>query len=167
MKESIKKITLLHSNDIHGKYVGTVNEDGTVRGSLAQLSGYINKAKEEDPNTIYCNAGDVFQGSLIDSEFLGLSTMDILNLVDIDVMTLGNHELDYGISHMMLVDRYTDFPIINTNLQIKTNDTNVKAFHHLQIMIHGKGQIRFSTAKVHNGDFPSPWKIFNNILNKL
>lgn len=122
MKESLKKITLLHSNDIHGKFVGTMNEDGTVSGSLAQLAGYITKAKEEDPNTIYCNAGDVFQGSLIDSEFLGLSTMDILNLVDIDVMTLGNHELDYGISHMMLVDRYTDFPIINTNLQIKTND---------------------------------------------
>lgn len=121
MKDSIRKITVLHSNDMHGQFVGKKNEDGKTVNSLAQLAGYITRAKGENPDTLYCNAGDAFQGSLIDSEFLGLSTIDILNLLDIDIFTLGNHELDYGISHMMLVDRVADFPIINANLQIRSN----------------------------------------------
>lgn len=121
MKDSIRKITILHSNDIHGQFVGKQDENGNTVNSLAQLAGYISAAKEENPDTFYCNAGDAFQGSLIDSEFLGLSTIEMLNLLDIDVFTIGNHELDYGISHMMLVDRYADFPIINANLQIKSN----------------------------------------------
>lgn len=48
----------------------------------------------------------MFQGSLLDSDFQGMSTMDMLNLTDIDVMSIGNHELDYGISHMMFASRY-------------------------------------------------------------
>ncbi|MBR0400230.1 MAG: bifunctional metallophosphatase/5'-nucleotidase [Mogibacterium sp.] len=133
MKDPVKKITLLHSNDIHGNFTGSLNDDGTVSESLAQLSGYIKAAKEANPDTIYCNAGDAFRGSLIDSEFLGLSTMNILNLLDIDVMALGNHELDYGISHMMLVDRFAEFPIINANLLIRENENRLfKPYH----MVH-------------------------------
>ena len=76
-KDNIRKITILHSNDIHGQFTGTTDDEGHVKGSLAQLSGYISKAKAENPDTIYCNAGDMFQGSLIDSDFLGLSTVRI------------------------------------------------------------------------------------------
>lgn len=121
MNDSMRKITILHSNDMHGQFVGKQDEDGRTINSLAQIAGYISAAKKENPDTLYCNAGDAFQGSLIDSEFLGLSTMDILNLLDIDIFTIGNHELDYGISHMMLVDRCANFPIINANIQIRSN----------------------------------------------
>lgn len=124
-KDNIRKITILHSNDIHGQFTGTTDDEGHVKGSLAQLSGYISKAKAENPDTIYCNAGDMFQGSLIDSDFLGLSTMQILNLMDIDVMSLGNHELDYGISHMLFVSRYADFPIVNANFLVSSNQRHL------------------------------------------
>lgn len=87
MKDAHRKITILHSNDIHGQFSGMTDPDGKITGSLAQLSGYISKAKAENPYTIYCNAGDMFQGSLIDSDYQGLSTMEILNLIDIDVMS--------------------------------------------------------------------------------
>ncbi len=126
----IRNITILHSNDIHGQFTGTQDKDGRVSGSLAQLAGYIRKAKEENPDTIYCNAGDMFQGSLIDSDFQGLSTMNILNLMDIDVMSLGNHELDYGISHMLFVARYANFPIINANFLVRTNNRHLFKAHH-------------------------------------
>ena len=125
MKDKLRKITILHSNDIHGQFTGQTDDDGRVTGSLAQLSGYISKAKEENPYTIYCNAGDMFQGSLIDRDFLGLSTMQILNLMDIDVMSLGNHELDYGISHMLFVSRYANFPIVNANFLVSSNQRHL------------------------------------------
>lgn len=130
-KDSLRKITILHSNDIHGKFTGKQDEDGNISCSLAQLSGYINKAKEENPCTLYCNAGDMFQGSLIDSDFQGLSTIEILNLMDIDVMSLGNHELDYGISHMLFASRYADFPIVCSNFLVKTNSKHLFKAHHV------------------------------------
>ena len=33
------------------------------------LSGYVSKVRREEENTIYCIAGDMFRGSVIDSEF--------------------------------------------------------------------------------------------------
>jgi 5'-nucleotidase len=122
MDKELRELIILHSNDIHGRFAGEKDEDGKMQHSLAQVAGYVSKVKKENPDTVYCIAGDVFQGSLIDSDFQGLSTMDILNLIDIDLMSIGNHELDYGISHMMFVSRYADFPILNANFRIRKNN---------------------------------------------
>ena len=121
MNDDLKRITILHSNDIHGQFTGMTGEDGKLRCSLAQVAGFVAQTKKDNPNTLYCIAGDVFQGSLIDSDYQGLSTIDILNLIDIDVMSLGNHELDYGISHMLFAGRYANFDVINANFIVKSN----------------------------------------------
>lgn len=120
-KEDLKELVILHSNDIHGTFAGETDENGKLCHSLAQAAGYVKKVKAENPDTVYCIAGDVFQGSLLDSDFHGMSTMDMLNLIDIDVMSIGNHELDYGISHLMFASRYADFPILNANFRIRKN----------------------------------------------
>lgn len=131
---SIMDLTILHSNDIHGHFTGYADEDGKLHGSIAQVSGYVNKAKAENPNTIYAVAGDVFQGSLIDSDFLGLSSANILNMTNLDVMSLGNHELDYGISHMLFVDKYLNAQIVNTNFKVKNKEVHLfKPYHIIKV----------------------------------
>lgn len=60
------------------------------------LSGYIERVRKEEPNTLYAIAGDMFRGSVIDSEYKGLSTIEIMNALAPDVVTIGNHEVDYG-----------------------------------------------------------------------
>lgn len=122
MSKNLKEIVILHTNDIHGKFAGDKDENGKTCHSLAQTAGYVKKKKEDHPDTLFCIAGDVFQGSLLDSDFQGMSTLDMLNLIDIDVMSVGNHELDYGISHLMFASRYADFPILNANFRIRKND---------------------------------------------
>lgn len=123
-KERFKKVTLLHSNDMHGDFlVDKVNEKLT--GGVSMLSGYLTKCRNEDPNVIYAIAGDMFRGSVIDSEFLGLSTIQIMNLLAPDVVTLGNHETDYGVAHLLFLEKMATFPIINANLYIKQNDTRL------------------------------------------
>jgi 5'-nucleotidase len=59
------------------------------------------------------------QGSLIDSEYKGISTIEIMNYLSPDVATLGNHELDYGLEHLLFLERMANFPIVNANLYIK------------------------------------------------
>ncbi len=120
MEERFKKLTLLHSNDMHGDFLAEDVEEKLV-GGVSMLSGYINKTREESPNTLYCIAGDMFRGSVIDSEFQGLSTIEIMNMLSPDVVTVGNHETDYGISHLLFLEKCAKFPIINANMYIKTN----------------------------------------------
>ena len=122
--ERYKKLTILHSNDMHGDFFAeTVNEK--LVGGVSMLSGYINKVKEEEKNTIYCIAGDMFRGSVIDSEFKGISTIEIMNMISPDVVTLGNHEVDYGIAHLLFLEKCAKFPIINANFHIKTNNARL------------------------------------------
>ncbi|MBQ2085621.1 MAG: 5'-nucleotidase C-terminal domain-containing protein [Oscillospiraceae bacterium] len=122
--ERFKKVTLLHSNDMHGDFLAD-KVDSKLTGGVSMLSGYLTKCRNEDPNVIYAIAGDMFRGSVIDSEFLGLSTIQIVNLLAPDVVTLGNHETDYGVAHLLFLEKMATFPIINANLYIKQNDTRL------------------------------------------
>ena len=63
----IKKLTILHSNDMHGAFLPDT-ETGKEVGGLPRLSGYISKVREEEENVVYAIAGDMFRGSIIDSE---------------------------------------------------------------------------------------------------
>ena len=115
-----KKLTILHSNDMHGNFLAEVaGEKGQLIGGLALLSGYINKVREEEENVLYVIAGDMVQGSLIDAEYRGISTMEIMNYLAPDVVALGNHEFDYGLPHLLFLERVANFPIVNANLYIK------------------------------------------------
>ncbi len=119
-----KNLTLLHSNDMHGDFLSE-DVDKKLVGGVSLLSGYINKVRDEQPNTVYCIAGDMFRGSVIDSEYQGLSTIEIMNMLQPDVVTLGNHETDYGVAHLLFLEKCATFPIINANLHIKTNNARL------------------------------------------
>ena len=115
-----KQFTILHSNDMHGDFLAEVRgEPGNLIGGLSLLSGYINQVRREEKNVIYTISGDMVQGSLIDSEYKGISTIEIMNYLSPDVVTLGNHELDYGLPHLLFLEKMANFPIINANLYIK------------------------------------------------
>jgi 5'-nucleotidase / UDP-sugar diphosphatase len=115
-----KKFTILHSNDMHGDFLSEVNGGrGELIGGLSLLSGYINKVRKEEENVLYVISGDMVQGSLIDSEYKGISTMEIMNYLAPDVVALGNHEFDYGLPHLLFLEKMANFPIVNANLYIK------------------------------------------------
>ncbi|MBQ4557087.1 MAG: bifunctional metallophosphatase/5'-nucleotidase [Clostridia bacterium] len=128
-----KKLTILHSNDLHGDFVAESVDTGLV-GGVSYLSGYVGKVREEEENAIYCIAGDMFRGSVIDSEFHGISTIEIMNMISPDVVAIGNHETDYGLAHLLFVEKCAKFPIINANLHINTNGARLfKPYHIIEI----------------------------------
>src|SRR3989337_4058999 len=115
-----KKFTILHSNDMHGDFLAEIQgQGGKLIGGLSLLSGYINKVRQEEENVLYVISGDMVQGSLIDAEYKGISTMEIMNYLAPDVSALGNHEFDYGLPHLLFLEKMANFPIVNANLYIK------------------------------------------------
>ena len=120
----MKQLTILHSNDMHGDFL-TEQKDGIETGGLVRLSGYVQNERLKNPNTIYAVAGDFFRGSIIDREYLGLSTIDLINILRPDVATVGNHEIDYGLAHLLFLEKCAEFPIINANLYVTLNHSRL------------------------------------------
>ncbi len=131
--KNIKKLTILHSNDLHGDFLAEEIGELDV-GGVSMLSGYISKVREEEENVIYAIAGDMLRGSIIDSEFMGISTIEIMNMLSPDIATIGNHEIDYGIAHLLFIEKCAQFPIINANLYIKTNGARLFTPHKILLV---------------------------------
>lgn len=106
---------------MHGDFFAEVSgQKGELIGGLALLSGYINKVRQEEENVLYVISGDMVQGSIVDSEYKGISTIEIMNYLAPDIVSLGNHEFDYGLPHLLFLEKMANFPIVNANLYIKT-----------------------------------------------
>ena len=126
--KNLKKLTILHSIDLHGDFLAEQTDEKLV-GGVSRLSGYVNKVRNEEKNVIYTISGDMFRGSLIDSEFQGISTIEIMNLLAPDVVSLGNHEVDYGLAHLLFLEKCATFPIVNANMYLKLNGVRLFRSH--------------------------------------
>lgn len=124
----MKRLTILHSNDLHGDFLAEEVDSGLI-GGVSMLSGYVSKVRGEEPNVLYAIAGDMFRGSLIDSEFRGISTIEIMNSLTPDVVTVGNHEVDYGLTHLLFLEKCANFPIINANMYVLLNEARLFRSH--------------------------------------
>jgi 5'-nucleotidase/UDP-sugar diphosphatase len=127
-----RKFTILHSNDMHGDFLAEqAAGGGELIGGLPLLSGYINRVRAEEKNVLYVIAGDMLQGSIIDSDFKGTSTMQIMNYLAPDVVALGNHEVDYGLPHLLFLEKIANFPIVNANIYIKHFEKRMMRPYHI------------------------------------
>jgi 2',3'-cyclic-nucleotide 2'-phosphodiesterase (5'-nucleotidase family) len=73
-----------------------------VAGGIATLATYLEQARAAEKNTVTVQAGDMVGASPPESALLrDKPTLDALNLMGIDVGTLGNHEFDRGVPEML------------------------------------------------------------------
>ena len=84
--KNLKELIILHSNDMHGDFLAEQIDEKLV-GGVSLLSGYVNMVRNQEKNVLYAIAGDMFRGSVIDSEYKGVSTIGIMNLLGPDVKT--------------------------------------------------------------------------------
>ena len=82
---SQKPISILYDNDVHCAVDGYAKLVA-LRDIISDTAGFV--------TTVSC--GDFASGGVIASVSDGELIVDIMNKVDYDVVTLGNHELDYG-----------------------------------------------------------------------
>lgn len=127
----LRKLVLLHSNDMHGDFFDEEIQDRLV-GGLSMLSGYLQEQRKRHDELVYVISGDILQGNIIDTEYKGISSIELINLLMPDCMTIGNHEVDYGLGHLMFLERCAKFPIINANLFIKPTGTRLFNGHYVK-----------------------------------
>ena len=66
--KNLKELIILHSNDMHGDFLAEQIDEKLV-GGVSLLSGYVNMVRNQEKNVLYAIAGDMFRGSVIDSEY--------------------------------------------------------------------------------------------------
>ena len=84
------KTVILHSNDVHGALDG-----------YAYIAGLRTTFESLGAEVITVDAGDFSQGTVYVSTTKGYNAIAMMNAAGYDVVTLGNHEFDYGYAQLM------------------------------------------------------------------
>ena len=110
-------IIILHTNDVHCGLMDYIGYDGLMLYKRELLSKY--------KYVITVDAGDHIQGGAIGLLSKGLDIIDIMNKIGYDVVTLGNHEFDYGIEQLNLCNETLKSGYISSNYCFRKNKTSI------------------------------------------
>ncbi len=103
-------VQLLAFNDFHGNLEPPSGSNGRITitsgttttnvnaGGATYLAHHINKLRQQDPeHTVVVSAGDLIGASpLASGVFHDEPTIDVMNMIGLDITSVGNHEFDDG-----------------------------------------------------------------------
>jgi 5'-nucleotidase/UDP-sugar diphosphatase len=115
------QITLLHTNDFHGR----LETDYRGRGGSAYMASVVNdiRAAAGEEYVALLDAGDAYLAAPAISQLLmGESTIDIYNLMGYDLAAFGNHEFDKGQEELAERVAQSNFPWLGANVVLEGTD---------------------------------------------
>lgn len=117
------KVVILHTNDTHGA-------DLAVEGSSIGLAGVAQLKKDFEAagaKVLLLSAGDSIMGKPLVSADQGKSAVAFMAAAGYDAMTVGNHELDFGIDNLKALAKDAKFPILCANMTTEADGKTVFA----------------------------------------
>ena len=127
-----KHITILHTNDTHSQIepFDPNHHKFANKGGVARRASLIQKVRNENPNTLLLDAGDIFQGTPYFNYFGGEIEFKLMSLLKYDAATMGNHDFDNSIEgfHHQLPNANFDFVCANYDFKNTILNTLVKPY---------------------------------------
>lgn len=127
-----KHITILHTNDTHSQIepFDSNHHKFANKGGVARRASLIQKVRNENPNTLLLDAGDIFQGTPYFNYFGGEIEFKLMSLLKYDAATMGNHDFDNSIEgfHHQLPNANFDFVCANYDFKNTILNTLVKPY---------------------------------------
>ena len=109
------KTVILHTNDVHGAIDGYAY--------MPWLENWMKEHGAED--VILVDAGDFSQGTVYVSTNKGEAAIELMNAAGYDIVTLGNHEFDYGYDNLMENLSKAEFKAICANVFDDKTDQSI------------------------------------------
>lgn len=127
-----KKITILHTNDVHSHIDPFGPEDGrnANKGGVARRATLVESIRKSNPNTLLLDAGDIFQGTPYFNYYGGELEFKLMSMLKYDVATIGNHDFDNGIDGLYAQLPHAKFDFVSANYDFSNTvmDTHVKPY---------------------------------------
>ncbi len=143
-----KHLTILHTNDVHS-YIDPFPADhprNANMGGVSRRAAIIENIRQENPNLLLLDAGDIFQGTPYFNYYGGELELKLMSMMKYDLGTLGNHDFDNGIEgfysqmHNATFDFVTsNYDFNNTVLQGKTKQYKIFDKNGIKVGIFGLG----------------------------
>lgn len=125
-----KDIILLFDNDVHGHVEGYPK--------ISALRGY---SLFQTPYVSVISLGDFSQGGVFCATTKGVGITTLMNKAGYDLVTIGNHEFDYGIAQLDTIAKHLNAEIICCNFEDLR--THKPYFAPSTIRTYGKKRIGF------------------------
>ncbi len=114
-----KKITILHTNDTHSHIEPVEGGRNNGKGGVARRASLIKRVREENPNTILLDCGDIFQGTPYFNFYGGELEFKLMSMMGYDAATIGNHDFDNGIDGLYKQLPHARFDFVISNYDFK------------------------------------------------
>lgn len=113
-------ITILHTNDTHSQIEPLpANDANAGKGGVARRATLVKRVRQENPNTLLVDAGDVMQGTPYFNFYRGEVEYKAMSAIGYDVGTLGNHEFDNGVEDLAKALKFANFDLVSANYDVK------------------------------------------------
>ena len=113
-------ITILHTNDTHSQIEPLPSNDANAgKGGVARRATLVKRVRQENPNTLLVDAGDVMQGTPYFNFYRGEVEYKAMSAIGYDVGTLGNHEFDNGVEDLAKALKFANFDLVSANYDVK------------------------------------------------
>ena len=126
------KITILHTNDVHSHIdpFGPENARNPNTGGVARRASLIEALRQENPNTLLLDAGDIFQGTPYFNYYGGELEFKLMSMLKYDAATIGNHDFDNGIDGLYAQLPHANFQFVTANYDFSNTimDTQTKPY---------------------------------------
>lgn len=112
-----KKITILHTNDVHSHIDPFPNSHSQYPnlGGVARRATLVEQIRNENPNTLLFDAGDIFQGTPYFNFYGGELEFKLMSKLKYDAATIGNHDFDNGVDGLLAQMPYASFDMLSAN----------------------------------------------------
>nr|WP_299068852.1 metallophosphatase [uncultured Allomuricauda sp.] len=112
-----KHITILHTNDVHSHIdpFPTSHSHYANLGGIARRAALVDAIRNENPNTLLFDAGDIFQGTPYFNFYGGELEFKLMSKLKYDAATIGNHDFDNGIDGLLAQVPNATFELLSAN----------------------------------------------------
>ena len=112
-----KHITILHTNDVHSHVdpFPLSHSRYPDMGGVGRRAELIRQVRQENPNTLLLDAGDIFQGTPYFNFYGGELEFRLMSMLGYDAATIGNHDFDNGIDGLLAQMPHARFKLLSAN----------------------------------------------------
>lgn len=123
---SVKKITILHTNDVHSHIdpFPATDPKNPNQGGVARRAAIIEQIRREEENVLLLDAGDIFQGTPYFNYYGGELEFKLMSMMKYDLATLGNHDFDNGVDGFYAQLHHANFDFVSANYDFKNTVLN-------------------------------------------